>query len=240
MENITTPNDYLKPEQGRLARYLIYYRQNRALLFLSILTALFIILAVLIHSRDVQTFDTRASLVIQRWHPLGLDKAMKFFTYLGSIGTVVVVAVLSAIFFARLGKIKSVLIIGLSLLSYPLNVLIKDFVERNRPYSTIVRVLSPNSGFSFPSGHAMISMTVYGTITYLFWIYLKSHRYRALILAVATVTVGLIGLSRIYLGAHWVTDVTGGWIAGLILNLLLAEFHKKLTQPSTSLPEAAK
>lgn len=232
MEKITPETIELEPKESRWARYLIIYRRNRGILFLWILILVFVMLTALIHTTDVQSFDLRLSLAIQSTHGLFLDRIMEGFTYLGSIGTVLIVVAVAVVFFLKVKKGKTAGIIIVSLLSYPVNVIIKNFIERNRPYSSIVRVLSPNSGFSFPSGHAMISMTVYGIIAYLLWVYLKEGRQRIITLVTATLVIFFIGLSRIYLGAHWPTDVIGGWIAGLVSILLLAEIHKKITVPN--------
>ena len=72
------------------------------------------------------------------------------------------------------------------------------------------------NGFSFPSGHAALSLALYGFLTYLAWKNFP-QRYRIILVAIAALLVGLIGLSRLYLGLHFVSDVLVGYAIGTIL-----------------------
>lgn len=72
-------------------------------------------------------------------------------------------------------------------------------------------------GYSFPSGHSMVSTAFFGMIGYLIWVHLKEQGRRAgYVLVLSAVLIICIGLSRIYLGVHYVTDVLGGFTAGAI------------------------
>jgi undecaprenyl-diphosphatase len=69
------------------------------------------------------------------------------------------------------------------------------------------------SGFSFPSGHAMVSAAFYLFLAYLAWRYLRGPA-RAICIGALILLVGLIGLTRMYLGVHYLTDVVAGYLAG--------------------------
>jgi undecaprenyl-diphosphatase len=95
-----------------------------------------------------------------------------------------------------------------------LNEFLKSFFHRARP--VVPWSIGDEKTFSFPSGHSLFSMVLYGLIAYMvlerrsvFW-----HRF-AVTLAAGAMTFG-IGLSRIYLGMHWPTDVVAGWTTGFV------------------------
>ncbi|UMY54059.1 MULTISPECIES: phosphatase PAP2 family protein [Paenibacillus] len=95
-----------------------------------------------------------------------------------------------------------------------LNTLIKEILQRERPS---LQHLVEAGGYSFPSGHAMISMGSYGMI-FAIWAIERKIRERSLFLpcVLGALLIILIGLSRIYLGVHFPTDIVGGYIAGII------------------------
>lgn len=87
---------------------------------------------------------------------------------------------------------------------------LKEIVERARPDMVYQAYLE--TGFSFPSGHASLSLALYGFIAFLVWKH-ASHQ-RTLAVAVVIVLVGLIGFSRLYLGVHYASDVLAGYAVG--------------------------
>jgi undecaprenyl-diphosphatase len=101
------------------------------------------------------------------------------------------------------------LFFGLAIVgSLLLNLAAKHHFARVRP--DLWLSLTPETTFSFPSGHAMGSVTLAVALTLLFW----PTRGRWLVLAVASLFVLLVGLSRIYLGVHYPSDILAGWTAG--------------------------
>ena len=90
-----------------------------------------------------------------------------------------------------------------------LNLATKAFFRRERP--SLWESIAPEPTFSFPSGHAMGSMTLAAVVVLLCW----NTRWRWPVLALAALFTGLVGLSRLYLGVHYPSDVLAGWAAGL-------------------------
>ena len=93
-----------------------------------------------------------------------------------------------------------------------LNLLLKDLFARPRP--RLERPLVVETSYSFPSGQAMESLVVYGMLAYFAVLIVSGSGKRVALAVGAAVLVVLIGLSRAYLGAHYLSDVVGGFVAG--------------------------
>ena len=76
--------------------------------------------------------------------------------------------------------------------------------------------MTVENSYSFPSGHSMMSMIFYGLIIYYIMKYMKNKRLKNIFVPLLSAIIFLIGISRIYLGVHYATDVLCGWIIGLV------------------------
>lgn len=111
------------------------------------------------------------------------------------------------------GRRRDAVLVTVSVLgSLALNSVLKDLFGRPRPD------LVPHGhhvySASFPSGHSMVSASVYLTLAAMIGRAVPQRRVQVYVLACALGVVGLIGASRVYLGVHWPTDVLAGWAAG--------------------------
>ena len=143
-----------------------------------------------------------------------LDDAMLEITSLGA-GLVLVIIVLIASVFLWQTKHKwsTYLLLLATLGGKLLNTFLKIAYERPRP--SVVESLTEVHSASFPSGHAMSSMVVYGSVAYLVG-RLEPGRYlKYTTWTIAAIIILAIGISRMYLGVHYPSDVLGGFIAGL-------------------------
>jgi len=121
---------------------------------------------------------------------------------------------------------------------------VKALVQRPRPSANLVEVYEQLQGYSFPSGHVVHYVVFFGVITYLACLALRSVRSTDKILRVAFIVivvvssmlVMLIGLSRVYLGAHWLTDVVGGYLLGGAWLLGLLAGWRRWMQPPARPP----
>ena len=95
---------------------------------------------------------------------------------------------------------------------------LKEFFDRPRP--SLVPHLSATYTSSFPSGHSMLSAATYLTLGALLARFVKERQLKAYFLIVAMLLTAMVGISRVYLGVHYPTDVLAGWTAGLVWALL--------------------
>lgn len=93
-----------------------------------------------------------------------------------------------------------------------LNQLLKRILQRPRP--TKYRIIE-ETGYSFPSGHSMISMAFYGYLIYLIYKYVENKYVKWILISLLSVLICLIGVSRIYLGVHYTSDVLGGFFISI-------------------------
>ncbi|MDR3561033.1 MAG: phosphatase PAP2 family protein [Negativicutes bacterium] len=141
-----------------------------------------------------------------------LDKTMLIITYLGSGYAYVFLApmILAFLFWRRRRQEGIALAICLTGAA-GLNFLLKHLFERARPDA--FRVVS-ESGYSFPSGHAMVSLCFYGMIAYIVGRNLSGVGRKLVVYGLTAVLLTAVGFSRIYLGVHYPSDVLAGYIAG--------------------------
>jgi undecaprenyl-diphosphatase len=111
-----------------------------------------------------------------------------------------------------------------------INVIVKDYVRRPRPGIDLVHVFGVLNSFSFPSGHVMYYVGFFGFLWFLTYTLLKRSWRRTLVLWFLGILVALIGMSRIYLGQHWASDVLGAYLLGsltLAVNIWFYRWGKK-------------
>lgn len=120
--------------------------------------------------------------------------------------------------------------IGLSIISNiviitVLNQLLKRILQRPRP--TEFRLVE-EKGYSFPSGHSMVSMAFYGYLIYLIYRYIKNKYVKWTLITILNILICLIGISRIYLGVHYTSDVLGGFLLSISYLVIYISSIKKL------------
>ena len=93
-----------------------------------------------------------------------------------------------------------------------LNQLLKNILQRPRP--TEYRIIQ-ETGYSFPSGHSMASMAFYGYLIYLIYKYVENKNTKWILIMLLSILICLIGISRIYLGVHYTSDVLGGFLISI-------------------------
>ncbi|MDQ4077780.1 MAG: phosphatase PAP2 family protein [Chloroflexota bacterium] len=117
------------------------------------------------------------------------------------------------------------------------NTLFKNFIDRARPTTELVEVFVPAGGFSFPSGHVMFYTVFFGFLFFLAWTRFPRSIWKGLLLFLTGALVLLIGPSRIYLGAHWLSDVVAAYLVSLIILSLVIEFYLFYIAPPNEFTE---
>ena len=104
-----------------------------------------------------------------------------------------------------------------------INQILKYTFQRTRPIDQIVI----EKGYSFPSGHSMISMAFYGYFIYLIYKYVKSKKLKWILIVMLEFLIISIGISRIYLGVHYTSDVISGFLFSIAYLIIFTSFVNK-------------
>jgi len=202
-----------RAEAAGLRRWLAHNAWRLALLFAGVLLPLagFAALADEIHEAESLHFDDALLLRMHSIASPALDAFFVLFSKLGYQWGVIPLDVLivAGLLFARQWRkatFAGTAFIGSALL----NLGSKQIFQRDRP--SLWESVAPESTFSFPSGHAMGSMTLALTVVFLAW----NTRWRWPVLIFALLFAAVVGLSRVYLGVHYPSDILAGWCAALV------------------------
>jgi membrane-associated phospholipid phosphatase len=185
---------------------------------------IFYFLAEEILHRETITLDATILQSLESWHSPLLDKIEIAITFLGEPEVLTFWCVTFSIFSLSQRKwAATITIVVLAAGGISLNHLLKNIFSRARPelWNHIIEV----NNYSFPSGHAMTSLIIYGFLGY--WFSQKYFQWRSLIISITVLLISAIGFSRLYLGVHWPTDIIAGYAAG-ILWLLACIFSLEL------------
>lgn len=120
-------------------------------------------------------------------------------------------------------KIGFLILANLTIIA-ALNQLLKHILKRPRP--TGYRLIEV-SGYSFPSGHSMVSMAYYGFLIYLIYKYVKNKYIKWISICILSIFICLIGISRIYLGVHYTSDVLAGFLISITYLIMYIEIVNK-------------
>ena len=179
------------------------------------LLVLFIVNTMFVVTDSYTVIDSSVHNFVMRFASEMTSKMMHFITFFGS--TTFIVVLCAVIFIGFLFKKKKGIAYNTAsilIISTVINNVLKLIIQRPRPeYITVVE-----HSYSYPSGHTMASTTLYGFLIYLICKSNISKKYKIIYSYVLGTLILLVGLSRIYLGAHFFSDVFGGMIlSGIIL-----------------------
>lgn len=191
-----------------------------------LLLIIFIIFSIAVFFTPYFNLDL---LISQKIQNISSPLFANFMWFVSSLGNqpliVIVVGVISLLLY--LFKLKTAAIFcPLSVAGSALTgSLIKIFINRSRPSSDYVRVMVSLSDKSYPSGHVLAFTVLFGFLVYLL---IKKIGYKVQAILLSTILITLIfaiGISRIYLGAHWASDVLGGYLLGTICLIITIRLY---------------
>ena len=225
----------MSASQGRVKRFwnniVKLARENTRLIVVLIAAIIFIYLLGEVGEGEILKLDTLAyNLFVETLRSDRVTSIMQGFTGLIEIPVLLVITIIVMAFAPGRapGRCVALNLVG----ALALNLVLKEIVQRPRPDG--FRLIS-ETGYSFPSGHSMISMAFFGLLVWMIWNYERDRHLRGFLCTVLSVVIVMVGVSRIYLGVHYASDV----LAGFCVSTIWLAFYTRVIAPAF-LAEAAR
>lgn len=185
------------------------------------LIILFLILTVFVKTGKTLGIDNAIYNFIISFQNDKLTHFIKFITKFANVKSIIIIVILFLIIKRNfIGIIPTIVAIDVEIL----NLVLKFILKRDRP--NILQLISVDN-YSYPSGHAMISMGVYGCFIYLIYKYVDNKKIKICSIVLLSLLILLIGISRIYLGVHYFSDIVGGFIISICYLIIFDKVIKR-------------
>ena len=195
-------------------------KDRNNLIVIGIFILLFVIVTMFISNGLTKDIDNSVYSFIISFRCNFLDNYFKLITKLGNVTYVIIVLGICVLFIRN----KNVVYLCFSMsLSVIFNYIIKHIIKRDRP--NVLRLIS-QGGYSYPSGHTMISICCYGYLFYYVYKYVKNKYLRISLLILLSIIIISIPISRIYLGVHYFSDIVGGLLLGGVILFIVIRYGK--------------
>ena len=194
--------------------------KNKNILLISLII-FFIFITTLVISNKISFIDSNVYNFLISFKN---DSLTNFFRFVTKFSNVAFLVIFVLIVLLILRNKDAVFVIFNLIFLRLLNYVIKIIIKRDRP--NILRLIKIGE-YSFPSGHAMISMGVYGYLIYLIYKKIKNPYIKYLGIIILSLLIILIGISRIYLGVHYFSDVVAGYTLSLIYLIIFIRVRRK-------------
>ena len=196
-------------------------RDRKFLIIVSILFLIFLLITGLVIFDLTGSFDDFCYRVVRSLECDFFDKYFVFVTKFGNAVVIMVVVLILMIMFRN----KDGWLLGiLALTSAVTNKVVKHIIKRPRPD---VLKLIKQGGYSFPSGHSMIAISVYGYLLYYVCKRIQNKYIKYPLIVLLVILILSVGVSRIYVGVHYATDVMAGFLFAIVEVMLLVKFSNK-------------
>ncbi len=179
------------------------------------LLILFILITILVETNNVTAFDDTIYNFIFSLRNNFFDYFFKTITMCANTLTVIIIVIILLLII----KDKYRFILGIDVITTVLsNQALKHIFMRPRPDH--LRLIK-EGGYSYPSGHSMISVALYGFLIYYVYHKVQNKKLKVFLISLLTLLIILIGMSRIYVGVHYPSDVLGGYTLSLLILILV-------------------
>lgn len=189
------------------------------LAFAGLILFIFVAWQMMDANRGPTAFDDAIRFKFYNMRSDRLTPVVRAVTYFGNWQTTIFIGGLLILYKKTRMKIGIPAAI-MAIISVTMYTVLKPIFNRPRPDSALWLVVQHDA--SFPSGHSLNCLVFYGTIFYLIFTGIYRTKYRTPILVFLAVLIFSIGISRIYLGVHYPTDIIGGWSLGIFLLMLFS------------------
>ncbi len=179
----------------------------------------FLFIAKMIFKEKKEDFDLNAFRFLRSQISDINTDVMNVFSFLGSHNFLIPANLILIAYFLFIKKHRwySIKVPVVAISSLVLMVCLKNFFQRDRPLTPLFEAAR---GYSFPSGHATMSITFYGLLIFLVWLNIKNVWLKWLFTILLALLIAFIGISRVYLRVHYTSDVLAGFSIGLMWLLL--------------------
>jgi undecaprenyl-diphosphatase len=217
-------------------------RRQRIMLFvLAVISIGFIALSILVGLFPNSGIDVKFSREVQEHQNPFIDELMYLISTPGYMPESVIMVLTTALLFFLFKYKKAALFILLTGFGGLISTLVKALVNRPRPSEDLVRIVLKTTQQSFPSGHVLFYVIFFGFLVLLmFQLENIAKVIRVVVIALSLFLIFTIPVSRIYLGAHWFTDVLGGFLLGLPCLYVLSWFYLRKRADKEEAPVAEK
>lgn len=194
---------------------------NKRNIIIFLCLILFLIIGLYVIKIDGNVIDNTVYNFIISFKSKYTTLFFKGVTFLSSVSFMVVVSIL--LLLVKKIKYRKLMLINI-ILDVILNTCLKYIFRRERPRDIMMVI---ENGFSFPSGHTMLATIFYGFIIYLIYKSDKSRKFKYVSIILLSLLILLIGISRIYLGVHYTTDVLGGYLISVSYLMVFIYYIEK-------------
>jgi undecaprenyl-diphosphatase len=189
--------------------------------------AAFAVLTLMVRATPLFTLDLQITRTLQVIDSPLLAAAMRLISWPGFLPQSVILPILAALLLYRLGlHWEAVTALVAAFLPGLVNLLVKELIRRPRPTLDLVDVFRVLDSYSFPSGHVMFYTGFFGFLWFATFSLFKPSPLRTLLLILVGSLILLVGVSRIYLGQHWASDILGAILLGGLTLAFVLQFYR--------------